>query len=117
MRGVSTPHYETRVVISPTRGSRVCLVAGLLLLGAAAYLLLVPIILPTSTGAAFGCGSAANPAGGQFARSVCGDVNERNRVGAYGLSFAAVVVAAGGLWAFGTQRRSERRVVADTDEL
>jgi len=89
----------------------VCISAGLILLAVAAYLLFAPIDIPSSTGAAFKCGTGWAPEAGDFARAVCAGLNDTARLRAGVVGFAALVVIAGGFWTFGTHRKVQRRVV------
>ena len=114
---MSEPKYQTRVVVAPSRGTKLCLMAALLILGVGVYVLVVPLDKPTTQGAAFRCGSAVAPESGDFARSVCGGINQSHLMLAALLGFSALVVGLIGLWAFGTDRRTQSRVVEDADEL
>ncbi len=111
---MSTPPVETRVVASPALGTRLSICAGLIILAVAAYLLFVPIGIPTKEGPTFKCGTAWAPETGDFARSVCGGLNDKARLQAGVVGFAGLVVIAGGLWAFGTVRRVQSRAISDT---
>ena len=86
-------------------GTRVCLLVAGLLLIAAGYLLLAPLERVASAGPPFDCGTALAPAGGDFARAVCGDLNQRQRLQAGALLLMAVTLAGGGRLAFGPVRR------------
>ena len=69
---------ETRTVTSPATGSKVCLIIAAVLLVAAGYFYWVPVSRITSTGAAFGCRSAANPPTDIFPKVTCGTINRVN---------------------------------------
>jgi hypothetical protein len=105
-----------REVVSLSRGARVCVLGAVLLLLAAAYLLFAPIEKDTSTGQAFGCGSALNPAQGAFPEAVCGKRAQTVRLRAGTLTAAAMFVGLGGVWVFGVDRRTQRRRI-ETDYL
>ncbi|HTY73694.1 MAG TPA: hypothetical protein VMI11_14945 [Actinomycetes bacterium] len=105
---MSTSEVETRTVTTLSRGARGSVVVALLLLLAAGFVLVVPIERPTLSGAPFRCGTAAQPAAGSFAASVCSGLVRQRQLQAAGLGLAALVVVAGGLWTFGTTRRTER---------
>jgi hypothetical protein len=105
----------TREVVSLSRGSKLAVLAGLLLLIVAGFLLLVPLEKPTNTGAPFGCGTALNPSNGQFPEAVCGGLNRKFQLGAASFGLAALVVGGGGALVFGTVRRKERLVANSQD--
>jgi hypothetical protein len=105
----------TREVVTLSRGAKGCAVAALLLLVLSVFLLLVPIEKSTSTGAQFNCGTALNPQTGQFPEAVCGKMPRRYRLEAAALAVGALVLAVGGIWVFGVDRRVQRRRVYDDD--
>jgi hypothetical protein len=80
---------------------------GVLLLIVAGFLLLVPLEKPSNTGAPFRCGTALDPANGQFAETVCGGLNQKFRLAAGSFGLAAIVVGVGGALVFGSVRRRE----------
>ena len=93
-------------------GTRVCLLVAGLLVIAAGYLLVSPLERASSQGPPFDCGTAASPAGGDFARAVCGDLNQRRQLQVVAVALAALTLAGGGRVAFGPLRR-RRRVDAE----
>jgi hypothetical protein len=103
-----------REVVSLTRGARACVLVAALLLLAAVFLLFAPIEKNTSTGQAFGCGSALNPAQGAFPEAVCGKRAQTVRLRAGTLTASALIVGLGGVWTFGVNRRTQRRRI-ETD--
>lgn len=108
----------TRQVVSLSRGAKFSAIAGVLLLVAAAYLLVVPLEKPSRSGQPFKCGSAANPADGDFAWGICEGQVTRFRLASGALVVAALIVGVGIGSVFGVDRRIERRLVEDeADEL
>jgi hypothetical protein len=90
-------------------GTRVCLLLAALAVVMAVYLLVSPLERPTSQGPPFDCGTALTPPSSGFAEAVCGDLNLRRQLqgGAFGV--AALVLAGGGLVAFGPAWRRRLR--------
>ena len=86
-------------------GTRACLLGAGLFLVAALYLLITPLERLGSQGPPFNCGTALAPASGDFARSVCGDINQRRLLQGGTVLLMAVVLAGGGRIAFGPVRR------------
>ncbi|MFL6127595.1 MAG: hypothetical protein ACJ73E_00835 [Mycobacteriales bacterium] len=86
-------------------GTRICLLAAGLLVAAALYLLITPLERLSSQGPPFDCGTALAPAGGNFARGVCGDLNQRRLLQGGTVLLMAVLLAGGGRFAFGPLRR------------
>ena len=89
-------------------GTRVCLLVAGLLVIAAGYLLLLPLERVASQGPPFDCGTALAPAAGDFARAVCGDLNQRQRLQGGAVLLAAIALAGGGRLAFGPAWRRRR---------
>ncbi len=87
-------------------GTRVCLLVAGLFVIAAGYLLLAPLERASASGPPFDCGTALAPAGGDFARSVCGDLNSRRQLQTGAVLLGALVLAGGGRVAFGPVRRA-----------
>jgi hypothetical protein len=112
---MSSPEVETRVVTTLSRAARTSVVGALLLVVAAVYLLLVPIEESTPTGAPFRCGTAAAPAAGAFAASICSGLVRRHQLQAGALAVSALIVIVGGIWAGGTTRRTQVRVQSEDD--
>lgn len=86
-------------------GTRVCLLVAGLFVIAAALLLVLPLERVAAEGPPFDCGTALAPAAGDFARSVCGDLNQRQRLQGGAVLLGALVLAGGGRLAFGPVRR------------
>jgi hypothetical protein len=86
----------------------VCLLAAGLLVIAAGYLLVTPLERLASQGPPFDCGTALAPAAGDFARGVCGDLNQRQRLQGGAVLLAAIALAGGGRLAFGPAWRRRR---------
>jgi hypothetical protein len=85
-------------------GWRTCLLLAALLLVAGGYLVVAPLERVSSTGVPFDCGTALRPAGGDFARSVCGDLNLRRQLQSGAAGLAVLVLVGGGWLAFGPRR-------------
>lgn len=99
---------DNRRVWSPTVGSRICLILGALLLLFAAYLFWGPLGRGVAGGFPADCGSAAKPPGDTLGKAVCGSLNDERRTQALTALVAAVIVAAGGVIAFGVDRVPSR---------
>jgi hypothetical protein len=102
-------------VIRLTIGAKLAGVVGLLLLIVAAYLLLVPLEKPTTSGQPFRCGTAADPADGEFAHGVCQAQVRKYRLAALAFAAGSLVVAFGAGSAFGLDRRREKRSISGAD--
>jgi hypothetical protein len=89
-------------------GTRVCLLVAGLLVIVAGYLLVTPLERVGSEGPPFDCGTALAPAGGDFARGVCGDLNQRRLLQGGTVLLLAIGLAGGGRLAFGPPRRRRR---------
>lgn len=107
---MAEPEDGTRTVLTLSVGARVGGVIALLLLVGAGYLLWSPIQLYPADGFPIMCGTAANPPGDDLGTAACGDVNRIRQWQAGSLAVAALVVAAGSLYAFGVGRRTERLI-------
>ncbi len=90
-------------------GTRICFLLAALLLVLAGYLLLAPLERPSSQGPPFGCGTALHPPSDSFARAVCGGLNRQHAMQSGAVAAGAVVLAGGGLLAFGPIRRRRGR--------
>ena len=112
---MSSVHVETRIVTSLSSGARASVVAAVLFVLSALFLLFDPIEQPTQAGPPFRCGTALAPAQGDFAASICSGLVRRHQLLAAALGLAAVVVALGGIWAFGVRRRTQQKVVHPDD--
>jgi hypothetical protein len=109
-RIMAEPEDGTRTVLTLSIGARVGAVIALLLLVGAGYLLWSPIQLYPSDGFPIMCGTAANPPADELGGAACGDVNRIRQWQAGTVAVAALVVAAGALYAFGLRRRTERLI-------
>lgn len=98
---------DTRTVLTLPVGARVGATVALLLLVGAGYLLWSPIQLYPSDGFPITCGTGARLPGDTLGAAACGKVNEIRQWQAGSLVLAAVVVAAGSVYAFGLRRRKE----------
>jgi hypothetical protein len=96
-----------RTVFVLSRGARACLLLGLLLLVLGVYTLVTPIDIQSPQGPMFACGSGLRPPTDQFQKNVCGRLAQRQQVQAGFLAGGALIVAAGGLLIFGSNRREE----------
>ncbi|GAA4388555.1 hypothetical protein GCM10023153_03910 [Ornithinibacter aureus] len=104
---------DRRTVVTLSVGARVGATIALLLLVAAGYLFWSPIQLYPSEGFPIMCGSGARIPGDDLGAVACGKVNEIRQWQAGSLAVAALVVAAGSLYAFGTHRRDESLIGTD----
>lgn len=104
---------DTRTVVTLSVGARVGAVLALLLLVGAAYLLWSPIQLYPGDGFPIMCGSGARMPGDNLGTAACGQVNVIRQWQAGSLAAAAVVVAAGSVYAFGLRRRREALIGSD----
>ena len=97
----------TRLVRVPTLGSKLSVLAALLLLVLAVYFLLSPAQVRAKGGRAFDCGTAVSGPATSFAEGICGGANEARRAKAYAGGAAALLVGVGGVVCFGFQSRRE----------
>ena len=104
-----------RTIFVLSRGARVCIVLGLLLLVIAVYKMVTPIDIQSPQGPMFACGSGLRPPSDQFQKNVCGRLPERQQVQAGFLAGGALILAAGGVLVFGSSRREERARDATED--
>ncbi len=89
-------------------GTKVCLLLAGLFVIAAGYLLVTPLERTADQGPPFGCGTALAPAAGDFARAVCGDLDQRQRLLAGAVLLGGILLAGGGRLAFGPVGRRRR---------
>jgi hypothetical protein len=89
-------------------GTRICLLVAGLLVIVAGYLLLSPLERLGTDGPPFDCGTALAPAAGDFARGVCGDLNQRRLLQGLTVLLVAIALGGGGRLAFGPPRRLRR---------
>jgi hypothetical protein len=106
----------TRLVRVPTLGSKLSVLAALLLLVLAVYFLLSPAQVQARGGRNFDCGSAISGPATAFAEGICGSANDVQRAKAYASGAAALLVGVGGVVCFGFQSRRETATVAIGDE-
>lgn len=99
---------ETRRVWSISTGARICLILGALFLLSSAYLFWGPLGRTVEGGFPADCGSAAKPPRDTLGKAVCGSINDERRTQALTALGAAVIVAGGGLIAFGAYRVAPR---------
>jgi len=104
---------EQRTVVTLSIGARVGAVVAAVLLVVAGYLLWSPIQLYPSNGFPIKCGTAARPPKDELGRAACGNVNAIQQWRAGAVAAAALVVALGSVYAFGTRRRQERLIVTE----
>ena len=113
--GTLTEHERLRTVTSLRLGARIGLTIAALVLVFAAYEAWVPVDIAGYRGIQFNCGSVIRPPSGPFQVGNCGGVVDRQRMIMIFSIIAAVVIAAGSVYAFGVDRRHER-VLADSDD-
>lgn len=101
---------ETRETLSPSVGAKLCLMVAVLFAIAAGYFLLSPVQVTTSSGQAFGCGTALDGPKTQFAVGICGSANTAAKDKAIAIGLGAAVVGVGGLLVFGPSRRTHTAV-------
>ncbi len=99
---------------SITTGAKASVVAALVLLVAATFILLDPIEQPTTSGPPFRCGTAMDPAQGAFAASFCSGVVRGQQLLAAAFVVSALAVALGGIWAFGIRGRAQPHLLLAT---
>jgi hypothetical protein len=92
----------------------VCLVLSLLLLLLAAYLFWGPLGQDVTSNFPAKCGSAAHPPGDSLGRAVCGSINAERRAQALTALAAAIIVAVGGVFAFGVAPVASRSPSSST---
>lgn len=101
--GAAVESQPSRTVFS--LGAKLAVTVAVLLVVLAGYLFYSPIQYHGSTDIPVRCGSAASPVKSRFIQGYCGDLNSIRRDQAIGVLIAALVVAAGGIIAFGVSRR------------
>jgi hypothetical protein len=106
---------EDRRVFSLSTGSRICFIVAALLLLLAGYLFWSPLGASVANGFPAKCGSAAHPPSDTLGKAVCGSVNDERRAQALAALGAAVIVAGGGLLAFGAAPVASRRRSSATE--
>lgn len=100
--------YPThRSVVSLRLGARIGMVIAALMLVFAGFRLFAPVDITGRGGLQFKCGSVIHPPSGSLQIATCGGAVDRERMIAIFTGIGAVVVAAGSIYAFGTNRRRE----------
>ncbi len=92
------------------------MIIGALFLVAAVYYYYTPVLLTTSTGALFGCGSAAHPPTAQFPKATCLDAPNVNLYKAIALLASAVIVVVLGWIFFGADRTVQASPQREEDD-
>jgi hypothetical protein len=105
---MSDARQATRTVFVLSRGARLFLLLGVLMLMFAAYLLFAPIDIQSPQGPMFNCGSAARPPTDTFQKNVCGRIDQDRQFQSAFVAGGAIITALGGLVVFGSSRRTER---------
>ena len=99
---------ETRTVLTPRTGTKICILIGLALIIAAVYFYFVPVTsVRTTSGSVFGCGSAAHPASSTFAHNTCWRATDVEKYRAFAAGALAIVTIIIGAVMFGVDRRTE----------
>lgn len=107
---------ETRTVMTPRTGTKICILIGLAFIVAAVYFYFVPVTtVRTSTGSVFGCGTAANPSNTTFAKGTCARVTDVEKYRAFASVAIGVLTIVLGAVMFGVDRRTETRRARHTD--
>ncbi|WP_446663480.1 hypothetical protein [Flexivirga sp. B27] len=107
---------ETRTVMTPRTGTKICILIGLAFIVAAAYFYFVPVTgVRASTGSVFGCGTAANPADSTFAKGTCWRITDVEKYRAFACVAIGVITIVLGAVMFGVDRRTESRPARHTD--
>lgn len=107
---------ETRTVMTPRTGTKICILIGLAFIVAAVYFYFVPVTtVRTSTGSVFGCGTAANPSNSTFAKGTCARVTDVEKYRAFASLAIALLTIVLGAVMFGVDRRTESRPARRTD--
>lgn len=99
-----------RTIVSLKLGARIGMVIAALMLVVAGYHLWAPVDITGRGGLQFKCGSVIHPPSGALQVSTCGGVIDRQRMIVVFTAIGAFVVAAGSIYAFGTNRRRESRL-------
>lgn len=103
---------ETRTVLMPRTGTKICVLVGLAFIVLAIYFFVVPITsVRTTSGGVFGCGTALSPAHGSFADGVCWRIADANRYRAYAALAIGIITVIAGALMFGFDHREEERQV------
>jgi len=100
------PARHTRTVVTPSPTAKLMVLLGVLLAIVAVYLAFSPLERTTKDGRPVQCGSAFKPPGA-LVRVTCGNANSQRQWQTGAVFAGALVVAFGGVWAFGGTRRTE----------
>lgn len=107
---------ETRTVMTPRTGTKICILIGLAFIVVAVYFYFVPVTtVRTSSGSVFGCGTAASPAKSVFAQGTCARVTDVEKYRAIAAAVIGVLTIVLGAVMFGVDRRTETRPGRRTD--
>lgn len=107
---------ETRTVMTPRTGTKICILIGLAFIVAAVYFYFVPVTgVRASSGSVFGCGTAAHPADSTFAKGTCWRVTDVEKYRAFACLAIGVLTLVLGAVMFGVDRRTETRRSRHTD--
>ncbi|EAP99249.1 hypothetical protein JNB_03735 [Janibacter sp. HTCC2649] len=100
---------DRRAVRIPGTGAKVCLLIAALLVVAGAYFLLTPLMIMTTNGTSWNCGSAMSPPTDAFGSKICGQLNGAYVARGIACFAAAAVTGVGGFLLFGSVKRIEQR--------
>ncbi|GGB33489.1 hypothetical protein GCM10011492_25130 [Flexivirga endophytica] len=101
---------ETRTVMTPRTGTKICILVGLAFIVAAVYFYFVPATsVHTDSGSVFGCGTAANPSNSTFAKGTCWRVTDVEKYRAIAAAAIGILTIVLGAVMFGVDRRTETR--------
>lgn len=101
---------ETRTVMTPRTGTKICILIGLAFIIAAVYFYFVPVTgVRTDSGSVFGCGTAADPANSTFAKGTCYRVTDVEKYRAIASAAIGLMTIVLGAVMFGVDRRTETR--------
>lgn len=106
---------ETRTVMTPRTGTKICILIGLAFIVAAVYFYFVPATgVRTDSGSVFGCGTAASPASSTFAKGTCYRVTDVEKYRAIACAAIGLLTIVLGAVMFGVDRRTESRPARHT---
>ena len=94
----------TRVSVRPRLGTKICLLVGLSLLAIALYFFYEPLHTVSDSGGIFGCGSAASVPTDSFAKGVCGNLTDVNKLRTFLFGGVGLLVLILGSLFFGVAR-------------
>lgn len=99
---------ETRTVLTPRTGTKICILIGLAFIILAAYFYFVPVTdVHANSGSIFGCGTAAQPPTSTFAQNTCGRSTDVEKYRAFASGGIGVLTIVLGTVMFGVDRRTE----------